>query len=308
MIATPLPPQDNLRVSGPDATRFLQGQLSCDMQALGEENVLRGALCNLKGRVVADFIVMLHDGDCLLRTGPGMGAKLLEILGKYAVFSDVKLSLEPDLVSAIGVAGADAEQWLGQHFDALPERPLDRTRAGDAYLLRLNGQTPRYQILRFGGATLGDELELNEKDLAAWDYLGVQAGITHIDVESSERYTPQLLNYDISGVINFQKGCYTGQEVVARMYYRGKPKQRLFLVESDSPIGEDSELLQGEEGEEKAADILRIANAPAESEPHLALAVLSIEALSEGKSLRLSDQPEASLKALEVGYEKAQAR
>lgn len=307
MIATPLPPQDTLRVSGPDASRFLQGQLSCDMQALGEENVLRGALCNLKGRVVADFLVMLHDSDCLLQTTPGMGARLLEILGKYAVFSDVELNLDHDLGSSIGLMGADAEPWLSERFASLPERPLDRRRADGAYLLRLNGQTPRYQILELGGESLRAELELDGNKLATWDYLEVQAGIVHIDAESSEQYTPQLLNYDISGVINFRKGCYTGQEVVARMYYRGKPKQRLFLVESDRPLSADSELQLGDAGDGKSAEILRFANAPAEGEPHLALAVLPIEALSEGTRLRLSDQPEASVQAREVGYEKAPA-
>ena len=89
---------------------------------------------------------------------------------------------------------------------------------------------------------------LVNSDASSWLYEDIRSGLAHVDKLHSEKYTPQLLNYDISGAVDFSKGCYTGQEIVARMYYRGTPKKRMYLLESEELITADSSVLQSFKG------------------------------------------------------------
>ena len=302
MYVVDLSQHEFVRVSGPDSEKFLQGQLSCDMNQLGPDNSLRGALCNLKGRVIADFRVVREGEDYLLQTGPGMAQRVIDVLSKYAVFSRVSLARDTEFSAVVGLLGDDCGEVMGEHFPHLPEADDALVSAGGAVLVKLPGSLARYEFWSRSQA-LTDALSGSPADMADWHQEDCLAGIVHTTPDSSEQYTPQLLNYDISGVINFRKGCYTGQEVVARMYYRAQAKKRLYLLRAERALEADAVIRQRWEQQDQVAEVLSIANggriAP---ERHLAMAVLSTEGVEKNAELVLEGAGPTRVERLPLPY------
>lgn len=221
-----------LALSGKDGRRFLQGQLSCDMDQLQDGVILRGALCNLKGRVVASMRVWRCNEVIYLRAGNGMAELIANTLNKYMVFFDCKLTDISDQYqlwqfSDTGPSDAAKAQATntvlgdGSNFAVC----LDKTSGfGTCYEFFVASATDVNAIL----AKLPDTLTPLSQE--SWAVASTEAAWIMIRPEISEKYTPQLLNYDLNGTVNFKKGCYTGQEVIARMFYRAEAKQRLYRL------------------------------------------------------------------------------
>lgn len=225
-------------VKGAENRQFLQGQLSCNLDLLSPECSLRGALCNLKGRVIADLRVLLHGDEILLQASKGMAAIILNTLGKYAVFSKVELLEHPAPPLCIGLAGVTSTEWAKGLLPELPNT-RDAVTADRTSSILCIEQGTRHELWIHDpdqAKTVKQVLSqaLQALPITTWIRQQILNGEIHVTAELSEIYTPQLLNYDISGVIDFEKGCYTGQEVVARMYYRGKAKKRLFLLQGST--------------------------------------------------------------------------
>lgn len=296
-----------IKISGPDSRKFLQGQLSCNMDGLSAQRSLRGAICNLKGRVVADLRVLQIDDGCLLQVGPGMAAAVVATLAKYAVFSKVKLEVQDSHPAPFGVLGAVPEQ-VQLLFPQLPQANDGVSQTQDASLIRIAGTQPRYELwFHQDAAAQTFQATIPPGLLAAstapWLRADIEAGIVHIDSSITEEYTPQLLNYDISGVIDFKKGCYTGQEVVARMFYRGVAKKRLYLASVQSALTAGDAVCEEDGAVDQISPILAFSNAPDRSEePGLLLAVLNTEAVEQGRGFYLSGRPQAKLAIMPLGY------
>ena len=223
-----------IRISGADSISFLQGQLSCNTELLSENRSLVGALCNLKGRVIADFRLLQHGEDILMQCAQGMAAKVLATLSKYAVFSKVELTqLENQSASTprvLGMLGGVSEVVAVLGLE-LPDSDNGVSSSADYSVVSISGAAERIEIWMHNEAAAQQVLgamqaEQLSTDLDAWHSADIEAGIVHVTPALSEEFTPQLLNYDLSGLIDFKKGCYTGQEIVARMFYRGTPKRR----------------------------------------------------------------------------------
>lgn len=300
-----LPDKEFIRVSGADTLKFLQGQVSCDMQALDDSNSLRGALCNLKGRVIADFRIIKDGDDCLLQTNAGMAEKLLAVLGKYAVFSKVELTRDESVPTVLGILGEPDANTLPEKIGLLPENKDDLVSVGSKlWLIRLPGTLPRYEAWCLNTETA--RLLANGADkasLAQWQEQDIVSGIYHVTPETSEEFTPQLLNYDISGVINFRKGCYTGQEVVARMYFRSTAKKRLAALRVDEPVKLTDSLVCSTAGQDKKFSLLACCQIEAATEDYsVLLAVLDVECIADAGSLSLTSAPEAAISVLALPY------
>ena len=290
-----LPEHEFIEVSGEDARKFLQGQVSCNVELLSESRSLPGAICNLKGRVIADFRLTQASGACLMQTTAGMADTIIAALSRYAVFSRVELRrVQPPLT--LGIPCGEYDIALAKLFPQLPDKLHECVVSTQMCLIRLPGGG--FELWCFDESVIPSLREL----LGKWrpkpgpDWLAVEigAGIVHVSPAMSEQYTPQLLNYDLSGVINFSKGCYTGQEVVARMHFRGKPKKRMFLFESERPLDESSVICKqlaafGEGGE----PLLAYVN-PSRG-PSLALAVASIATVEAGEPVYLNGNLQAAL-------------
>jgi folate-binding protein YgfZ len=292
MKALPLSHNDFVQVIGPDSKKFLQGQVSCNMDLLSADKSLSGVLCNLKGRAIADFRA-IQAGDAIwLQTETGMGQPLINVLAKYIVFSKAEISLVSQAGKVIGLFGEDENESLAGLFGKLPMPDNSAVCREDYIAVRLPARQSRYQIVSLnekGETLLTKTLEQMEPaTLAEWEMLDIEMGIVHIHQDDSEQYTPQLLNYDISGAIDFKKGCYTGQEIVARMFYRSTAKKRLYLLSSPIKINATDTISYSEAGVEKTADILRFANNSDSSGTSLILAILGTQAIDSESAPRLT--------------------
>ena len=233
---------DFVSFTGPDAAEFLQGQVTCDMQQLSPSRSLMGSLCNLKGRVIADFRLLLsNDGTIYLQCSAGIGNRIVEVLSRYAVFSQVELQLVDGPIAIFGIIGDQAEAALARNISSAACRfKCCDFRKTSTRLFGVPGTVPRLEIWCHSAESVTalqrlDVME-NNAPLDSWTFGDITAGLAHVTANESEQHTPQLLNYDLSGVVDFQKGCYTGQEVVARMHYRGKTKKRLFKLSSSADL------------------------------------------------------------------------
>lgn len=230
MLVIPLNQLDILAVSGPDARRFLQGQVTCNMDDLTPEQSLRGAICNPKGRVVADFRALAVADACLLVMDAGMAGVAKGVLDKYMVFFKASSAIVTEQWRAFGLIGDEAATVLAEICGACPGQDGAVTMLGGLLLVRIPGSTARFEV--WGAAeTLKQTMErlVGVADAGSWeDWLleDIKAGIAHVSPALSEQHLPEALNYDIAGVVSFKKGCYTGQEIVARMHYRGTAKRR----------------------------------------------------------------------------------
>jgi len=301
---------DFIRISGADSVSFLQGQLSCNTELLSAEHSLTGALCNLKGRVIADFRLLQLGEDIVLQSAAGMAGKILETLNKYAVFSKVELQQltaeSPSTPRTLGFIGTSVDAALSNLQLELPLAAHEVSHGADCSVVRLPGASKRIEIWFYSDAATTAFLhssDIQASDMPGlWSRAEIEAGIVHITPELSEEYTPQLLNYDVSGLIDFKKGCYTGQEIVARMYYRGTAKKRLFLITSSQDVSESSEVVRVKSGDATSdgSKILAFENCHS---PTLLLAILASEATEAGHEYRLSDQPESELLVKSLHYD-----
>lgn len=299
-----------VRVSGPDALAFLQGQVTCDMEMLSADRCLPGALCNLKGRVVADFLAVLVNDKCFLQITAGNAKKVYATLKKYAVFSKVELSLDAGPAAVLGAIDVGSEQSQPPQIAKYdlppwPPQPGSVTTAERIYSIRLPGPDPRYQIWCWDeqqAATLVGSTASNPEQ---WLRAEILAGVVHVTAETSEQYTPQLLNYDQSGVVDFKKGCYTGQEVVARMHYRAQAKKRLYLLQASAggkQLSTDNKVLMGTTDNAAKGEILAHVDSLNAEQPIVLLAILPISLDSEETQISLSNNPEKSLQILSLPY------
>ena len=274
-------------VTGPDAKAFLQGQVTCDVEKLSENSALAGAICNLKGRVIADFLLVLDGEDCVLRTQSGMAVIIKNTLAKYAIFSKVELSTETRFTKILGVMTDEDEAFLTKNIEKVPECSLSCHISAQAILVRIPGKDKRLEVWvhdekRFEDWGIDHDFDAEE----SWNKKDILQGFIHISPQLSEEHTPQALNYDLSGIIDFSKGCYTGQEIIARMHYRGSAKKRLSLLLSKSLIEQDSEVIQRQGDKTRISKILAFSNSPNEFENSALLSILDI--VSEESSFSLS--------------------
>lgn len=232
----PLPVLGLITLAGPESMKFLQGQTTTDFRAVEAGRVLPGAICSLKGRVLFSFIAVPQGNDVALALPTDQLEAALAHLKKYAVFSRTQLkdaSAEMALLGIVGPAGGQVIEELG----LVPPEP-GRTTAGEtgAWAVRLFAEE-RYLLalpaeqLREQWAGLRQRWPLAPE--SAWWAADIQAGFATVFAAARDRFQPQELNYHALDAVSYNKGCYTGQEVVARLYFRGKLKQRLYRLRAD---------------------------------------------------------------------------
>jgi len=219
-----------LAVRGPDASKFLQGQLTCNLNYLSDTQSSLGARCTQKGRMQSSFRILLQGDGVLLAMAHELLEPQLADLKKYAVFSKAKLSDESAQWVRFGLGDADATLLsLGL---ALPEEAGNLVRNNDLIAVRVSPGRAELWAPAAQADTLRGQLaaQLPEGDLNHWLLGQVRAGIGQVMPATRELFIPQMLNLQAIGGVSFKKGCYTGQEIVARMQYLGKLKRRLYRL------------------------------------------------------------------------------
>ena len=230
----PLNSEALLHISGPDTLTFLQGQTSCDTRELSPERALPGIYCTPKGRVVCDFLACeLGEDHFALRLRRTIRPSSAAAFGKYIIFSKATLEDKRDDWTVIGIWGDAARSVLSDLFGAVPTKRYSTTGGEGFLLVQVDDAGKSYECYlredRTASITSRLRSDAQESDEAHWQCDQIREGVVRITESLVEDFVPQTLNYDLTGHISFKKGCYTGQEVVARLHYRGTPKRRTFL-------------------------------------------------------------------------------
>ena len=236
LLLTPLVSEALLEVSGPDAVSFLHNQASCDIRQLASDAACYGTFCNPQGRVLADFVALAVAPDTLLlRLRGEILERTLDNLRRFAVFSKVQLRNASEDWQLLGIQGRELTGALGEGLPEVPAAPLAWTHTADAITLRTTGDKDAVELwVRSTAASyLLSSLRAQsalQADETAWQAATLRQGVARLSAATSGEFLPQQLNYDLIGHINFRKGCYPGQEVIARMHYKGKAKRRMLLM------------------------------------------------------------------------------
>jgi folate-binding protein YgfZ len=227
-----------LAVRGPDASKLLQGQLTCNLNYLDEHSASLGARCTPKGRMLSSFRILQQGDGYLLAMATELLSEQLAELQKYAVFSKSKLTDASALWVRFGLQGGDAVLTsLGLELQAASD---SIARHAELIALRLSDGRCELWAPRAHAEQLQAQLaaQLAPAPLNSWLLAQVRAGIGQVFGATREAFIPQMINLQALGGVSFKKGCYTGQEIVARMQYLGKLKRRLYrlsLAGSDIP-------------------------------------------------------------------------
>lgn len=277
-----------LAVSGSEAASFLQGQLTNDIQGLSGNRSQLAGHCSPKGRMLASFRVFKTDDTFYLQLPRARVDAVVKRLRMYLLRSKAAVEDASDRFVAIGIAGDCAPSSLASRLEAIPDRDNGVTRSGETIVIRVPGPAPRFEIL--GPATpvqaLWDGLATDASVANAdyWSLLNIRAGIPSVFPQTSEAFVPQMANLQILDGVSFKKGCYTGQEVVARMQYLGKLKRRMYRaqVSTDRPPLPGDELHRPSSSPEKAAGKIVDARINGNGDYEL-LAVVEIEAAEKGE-------------------------
>lgn len=229
-----------VRVTGADAVDFLQNQLSNDIASLDTGHTALAGYCNAKGRLICVFRVWRDADGFLLQVPAAVRDEAIERLRKYVLRAKVSFSFDENLV-AFGVCGKTAAKGLAQIVDGLPKRDDELVRGEDLSAMRIAGDArPRLQLVGSVDAcrSAWEKLKRHATVMGSWAWarLDILAGVPGITAATSEAFIPQMVNLDLLGGVNFKKGCYPGQEIVARMHYLGNLKQRMarFRVDNET--------------------------------------------------------------------------
>lgn len=205
-----------LEVQGPDAKNFLQGQLSCDLNKVTAKQWQWGIYANLQGRAVCLFLLFTWQDKYYLILSADLAEKVLAILSKYSVFSKVDITHLTTTLTGFIRQPHPLFQIANDHEVQATEH---------AVCLAFPGPTKRYLVM---GEIPPVESPL--VDATVWRYSDILAGIANITAATSEKFLPHRINYHLIGALDFKKGCYLGQEVIARMHYRSEIKHHAQIV------------------------------------------------------------------------------
>lgn len=232
--------QGFIGIEGTDAEKFLQGQTTCDLSRLGPATALSGAVCTAKGRMICNFLLFRTPASGLLmQLHASLVADTLTHLKKYAVFFKTSITDVSARYIGLAISGPTAAAELAPIFpQPIPASVHAASLQDDAVLVRTGRQTffcfvaaeqasHYWQLLSADCRPAGED---------CWQLSQIHEGLGQVTAATREEFIPQMLNLQVTGGISFRKGCYTGQEVVARMQYLGKLKRRLYRLAAATPI------------------------------------------------------------------------
>jgi folate-binding protein YgfZ len=301
-VVAPLGEFGLLAFSGVDARDFLHRQLSCDVEGLPDDRAAYGAYCTPKGRVLANFLLWPEpEAFCMLLPRSILGG-IRQRLQTYVLRSQVTITPLADRV-VLGAAGALAAGAIAALVGPPPVAPLGVIRRGGVTCIALAGA--RFLLAAPGAAAphVWGELAgaLQPVGAARWEWLEIANGLPWIGAATQEEFVPQMANLELLGAVSFRKGCYPGQEVVARTQHLGRPKRRLYLahVPADGAPAPGQPLFSDRLGEPSAGMVVNAAPAPGGGFDVLAVVQT---ASAGGDDVRLGSRSGAALEFRALPY------
>ena len=301
-VVVPLVHLGAIRATGEDTIAFLHNLFSNDVKKLGANQAQFTSFNSPKGRMLASILLWREGGDCLLALSADIHAAMQKKLSMYVLRSKVRLMDDSGDSVLIGLAGPQAGAALEAAGLGIPGAPL-ATASGMATVVRLDDA--RFVV----SAPLSEAAGLwatftaagaAPAGTAAWQWLDIKAGQPLVSAPVQEEFVAQMLNYDLIGGVSFTKGCYPGQEIVARTHYLGKLKKRMYRVHADVPaLAAGADLYAPDFGDQSAGKV--VSAAPAPDGGFDALVVLQTASADAGEA-RVGSPDGAPLRFLALPY------
>ncbi|MGH8620408.1 MAG: YgfZ/GcvT domain-containing protein [Burkholderiales bacterium] len=267
-----------LAFTGPEARAFLHGQLSCDVEGLAPDAVTPGSYSTPKGRMLATFLLWTEADDVRLLLPRALCEPVRKRLAMFILRAKVKAEDATAQHRLYGLQAGDPAPLLAPLGIAAPAHAFHVATAGGRTALRLDAErvllvTPAGSV---SGAAPADPLATAPADTGAWALADIRGGLPWILPETQEQFVPQTANLDLIGGVSFTKGCYPGQEIVARMHYLGRLKERLLHAHVDAPPpAPGTRLYSAAFGAQAAGTVVNAAADPAGGSELLAVAQLA---------------------------------
>ncbi|WP_377705011.1 YgfZ/GcvT domain-containing protein [Pseudoduganella sp. UC29_71] len=305
--------QGLIALTGADSAGFLHNQLTNDVEHLGQDDVRLAGYCTPKGRLQATFLMWRNEESIFLQLPREIQPPLQKRLSMFVLRAKTKLSDATDAPAtqvALGLGGGMAEAVLQTWFDPLPDKPYTKVEHALGTLLRLANAfgAPRYLWLTSAdiAATVAPVLadKLNVGGNEAWRLAEIHAGVPQITAATQEQFVPQMINFELLGGVNFKKGCYPGQEIVARSQYLGKLKRRTALVRIAGAAAPGAEVFAESDPSQPCGMVVNAA--PNGLGGTDALVEMKLEALEQGtaraSAVRLGSADGVALEFLPMPY------
>ncbi|MEQ1804039.1 MAG: folate-binding protein [Burkholderiaceae bacterium] len=285
-----------IQVAGADAGAFLQAQLTSDFASLRNDQARLAGFCSAKGRLQASFIGWkLGKTDVMLLCSADLLAATLKRLSMFVLRMKCHLTDASAQTPVFGLAGSSVDGLLGQ------STVWERRESAHGTVIRLpdaNGRTLAVWLpLPNQSAALSDAPQLSQDE---WRWLQVSSGVPFVQAKTVDLFVPQMINLELLGGVDFQKGCYPGQEIVARSQYRGSLKRRTFLFDCDAAAAAGQEVFASEDPGQPAGVVVNAAAYPRRPGSSL-LAEVKLSELQRG-SLHLGDAAGPLLIRRELPY------
>lgn len=235
-----------LEFGGADGRAFLHGQLSCDVAGLTAGRSVYGCYCTPKGRMLANFLLWSEGEQFRMVLDRELAPAIRKRLQMFVLRSKVAIAESGEALSLCGVSGPDGAPALRSELGGTPAQAHEVRIGPRATVVRLAGERFLLALPQASAAPLWDALALRLRPVgpAAWQWLDVVHGLPRITAATQDQFVPQMANLELIGAVNFRKGCYPGQEIVARTQHLGKVKRRMFLahvVDADeAPVAGDA--------------------------------------------------------------------
>ena len=296
-----------ISATGEEAESFLQNQLSNDIKHVNESQSQLSAYCTAKGRALALFRTFKRGDNYYLQLPVERLDATLKRLRMFVLMTKVVLEDASDKMVSFGVCGPNAETLLKKLVNGLPGEDSQCIREGELSVCKIPGKLPRYMIVSDTSSAIDawSKLAGNCKPCgyAAWSYLDIHAGQPQIYEANSEAFVPQMLNLHNLDGISFNKGCYPGQEVVARMHFLGKLKRHMYIGHTDSnqqPKAGDVVFTKDDTTKDGVGKV--VDSQPSPKGGYDLLAVLQVASAEQGP-LYLESGSGPELELLELPYE-----
>ena len=300
-----------IQATGPESEHFLQNQFCNDVHKVSTFQSQLNAYCTPKGRVLTFFRLFQRGNDYYLRLPREVLESTLSRLRMYVMMTKTELHDSSDALARMGYAGPQAGQHLQALLDAVPSATDNVTHTVGLTVICIQPET-RFEI--YGDKTALQNLWRQLADKAtpvgagAWELLDIQAALPDVYTATQEAFVPQMLNLQAIDALSFKKGCYPGQEIVARMHYLGKLKRRMFVAHTDDDTvvqPGDTLYTEGSESAQGVGKVVRAQRNPAGGSD--LLAVIEISCAGE-RALHVHDAngPLLALLALPYTIEEAQ--
>ncbi|HEY6096121.1 MAG TPA: folate-binding protein [Gallionellaceae bacterium] len=290
-----------LRAAGEEAQGFLQNLLSSDIQLVSPGQAQFSSFNSPKGRMMASFVLWQSGGDYLLQLHGSLAAAMEKRLSMFVLRSKVKITDAGTEVISLGLSGSSARELIKAQFGSVPEADWAMVQGERGNVIRLGAQ--RYQINTSAqhAPALWAAFAQGARPAGSgcWDWLNVQGGLPVITPPTQEQFVLQMANLDALGGVSFKKGCYPGQEVVARTQHLGKIKRRMFLAHVDSAAQAGDAVFSAEMAGQPSGMVINAAAAPGGG--HDLLVVMQISS-RETQSVHLQSLEGPVLNFMELPY------